>query len=123
MNSENIHFETATVTTMTTTGTQPPSNASWFPDVRVFPVAPREDFSGLRDHGMGGVRGTQAVQGSSQQPTLVIKGAKSNTAQSIQMPEGRDTNNSQGKGDTRAWVMRNGTWVFSKGTGEIERPD
>lgn len=88
MSLENIHFETATVTTMTTTGTQPPSNASWFPDVRVFPVAPREDFSGLRDHGMGGVRGTQAVQGSSQQPTLVIKGAKSNTAQSIRNARG-----------------------------------
>lgn len=83
MSSENINFEPATVTTMTTTGTQPPSNASWFPDVRVFPVAPRKDFSGLRDHGMGGVLGTQAVQGSSQQSTLVIKGAKSAKAQSI----------------------------------------
>lgn len=40
---------------MTTTGTQPPSNASWFPDVRVFPVAPREDFSGLPDHRRRGV--------------------------------------------------------------------
>ncbi|KAL1253714.1 hypothetical protein QQF64_015943 [Cirrhinus molitorella] len=91
--SENIHFETATVTTMTTTGTQPPSNASWFPDVRVFPVAPREDFSGLRDHGMGGVLGTQAVQGSSQQPTLVIKVPQLNQ---YEAPEGRATNNSRG---------------------------
>lgn len=83
MSLENIHFETAMVTTMTTTGTLPPSNASWFPDVQVFPVAPREDFSGLRDRGMGGDGGTQAVQGSSNQPTLVVKGAKSATAQSI----------------------------------------
>lgn len=72
---------------MTTTGTQPPSNASWFPDVRVFPVAPREDFSGLPDHRRRGVEegseGTQPVQGSSQKPTLVIKEANTTMAQSI----------------------------------------
>ncbi len=51
------------------------------------------------------------------------KGQKVPRLNQYEPPEGRATNNSQGWGDTRAWVMWNGTWVFAKGTGEIEGPD